>query len=146
MKIYKAKRKGPINYLLIGFMALPLVIFYLEKDRFMEEPFLLILLLIPLLLILWIYFDTFYKIENDKLIYRSGFLRGKIEIAAITEILKGKTMWSGIKPALARNGLVIKFNQYDEIYIAPENNDDIISHLLKVNPDIKITVPHKVQI
>ncbi len=146
MKIYKAKRKGFINYLLIGFMALPFIFFYFDKDKFIEEPFLILLLVIPLILILWIYFDTSYKIENDKLIYRSGFLRGKIEIASITEIVKGKTMWSGIKPALATKGLIIKFNQYDEIYIAPENNDDILSDLLKVNPDIGITEPHKAQI
>ena len=48
-------------------------------------------------------------------------------------------MWSGIKPALARNGLNIKFNQFDEIYIAPENNDEIITDLLKINPKINIT-------
>jgi len=48
-------------------------------------------------------------------------------------------MWSGTKPALARNGLIIKFNKYDEIYIAPERNNELISDLLKVNPEIKIT-------
>ena len=101
--------------------------------------FILLPLLSPLILIFWIYFDTFYKIENNKLIYRSGFLRGKIEILNIKEILKGKTMWSGIKPALARNGLIIKFNKYDEIYIAPENNDELISDLIKLNSEIKIT-------
>ena len=90
-------------------------------------------------MISWIYFDTFYKIENKNLIYHSGFLRGKVEIPMIKEILKGKTMWSGIKPALARKGLIIKFNKYDEIYIAPESNAELISDLLKVNSEIKIT-------
>ncbi|WP_262713030.1 PH domain-containing protein [Subsaximicrobium wynnwilliamsii] len=71
--------------------------------------------------------------------YRSGFLRGTAEIPNIKEIVKGKTMWSGMIPALAKNGLIIKFNAYDEIYIAPENNDDMISDLLKVNSQIKIT-------
>ncbi|WP_223269287.1 MULTISPECIES: PH domain-containing protein [unclassified Polaribacter] len=77
--------------------------------------------------------------ENNELIYRSGFLRGKVEIPTIKEILKGKTMWSGIKPALAKNGLIIKFNKYDEIYIAPESNNELISDLLKLNSEIKIT-------
>ena len=139
MKIYKANRKGFINYLLIGSLILPIIVFFLDKSTFTEKPFILLPLLSPLILIFWIYFDTFYKIENNKLIYRSGFLRGKIEILNIKEILKGKTMWSGIKPALARNGLIIKFNKYDEIYIAPENNDELISDLIKLNSKIKIT-------
>ena len=138
MKIYKANRKGFINYLLIGTLILPIVVFFLDKNTFTEEPFLLLLLLIPLSLISWIYFDTFYQIEKNDLIYRSGFLRGKVEIQNIRGILKGKTMWSGIKPALARNGLIIKFNKYDEIYIAPEDNDKLISDLLKLNPGIEI--------
>jgi len=139
MKIYKANRKGLINYLLIGAMILPIIVFFLDKNTFTEKPFILLPLLSPLILIFWIYFDTFYKIEKNELIYRSGFLRGKIEILNIKEILKGKTMWSGIKPALAKNGLIIKFNKYDEIYIAPENNDELISDLIKLNSEIKIT-------
>lgn len=112
--------------------------FFLDKSTFTEKPFILLPLLSPLILIFWIYFDTFYKIENNELIYRSGFLRGKIEILKIKEIIKGKTSLSGIKPALARNGLIIKFNKYDEIYIAPENNDELISDLIKLNSEIKI--------
>ena len=139
MKIYKANRKGFINYLLIGSLILPIIVFFLDKSTFTEKPFILLPLLSPLIILFWIYFDTFYKIEKKELIYRSGFLRGKIEILNIKEILKGKTMWSGIKPALARNGLIIKFNKYDEIYISPENNDELISDLIKLNSEIKIT-------
>ena len=139
MKIYKANRKGFINYLLIGSVILPIVVFFLDKSTFSEKPFILLPLLSPLILIFWIYFDTFYKIENNELIYRSGFLRGKIKIPMIREILIGKTMWSGTKPALARKGLIIKFNKYDEIYIAPESNNELISDLLKINSEIKIT-------
>jgi len=138
MKVYKANRKGFINYLLIGFMLLPIVIFFLDKNTFMENPFILLPLLTPSILILWIYFDTSYSIENNELIYRSAFIRGNIKIQNIKEILKGKTMWSGIKPALAKKGLIIKFNKYNKIYIAPENNDEIISDLLKINTEIKI--------
>ena len=139
MKIYKPNKKGLINYLLIGSVILPMIIFFLDKNTFTEKPFILLPLLSPLILIFWIYFDTYYKIENNELIYRSGFLRGKVEIPTIKEILKGKTMWSGIKPALAKNGLIIKFNKYDEIYIAPESNNELISDLLKLNSEIKIT-------
>ena len=138
MKIYKANRKGFINYLLIGSAILPIVVFILDKNTFTENPFSILPIFIPLILFFWIYFDTLYKIESNELIYRCGFLRGKIEIQNIKEILIGKTMWSGIKPALARKGLIIKYNNYDEIYVAPENNDEMISDLLKINSEIKI--------
>ncbi|HFS67121.1 MAG TPA: hypothetical protein ENK67_02810 [Flavobacteriia bacterium] len=143
MKIYKTKRKGFINYLLIGSILFPIVVFFSDKNTFFEKPFLLLPPLIPLILFFWIYIDTFYKIENNELIYRSGFLRGKIKISTIKEIIKGKTMWSGIKPALATNGLIIKFNTYDEIYISPKNDNALISDLLKINSEIKIK--HKKQ-
>lgn len=92
MKTYKAKRKGIINYILVLFLILPLVFCLLFKERFIENSLILIPILSPLALILWIYFDTLYKIENDQLYYRSGFLRGKIDISKICEITKGKTM------------------------------------------------------
>lgn len=138
MKTYKAKRKGLINYLLIGAVLLPIAIFFLDKDNFTKNPFILLPLLSPLALIVWIYFDTVYKIEKNQLIYRSGFLRGRIDIPKIKEMVIGKTMWSGIKPAMTTKGLIIKFNNYDEVYIAPENNDELIADLLKLNPGIKI--------
>jgi hypothetical protein len=140
MKIYKANRKGFINYLLIGSVLLPIVVFFIDKNTFIENPIIILPLLCPLILMLWIYIDTIYKIENNELIYRSGFLKGKIEIQNIKEILKGKTMWSGIKPALAGKGLIIKYNKYEEIYVAPVNNDEMIADLLKINSEIKIVV------
>ncbi len=138
MKIYPARKKGFVNYLLIGFFCLPLVVFALDPIKFSNQPFIVLPLLIPLTLLLWIYFDTSYKIEKSKLIYRSGFLRGEIEISSIKEIANGKTMWSGVRPALATNGLIIRYNTYDEIYIAPESNDDVIADLLTLNPLIRV--------
>ena len=110
----------------------------INENDYVERPFILLALMLPLILLLWIYFDTFYIIENDKLFYRSGFLRGEIPIATIREIVKGKTMWSGIKPALARNGLIIKYSKFDEIYIAPQDNNQMLTDLLNINSKIKI--------
>jgi len=138
MKVYKASRKGFINYLLIGLLIFPVIIFFLDPDTLLRNPLILLAILSPLFLVSWIYFDTSYKIEHNILIYRSGFLRGKIEIPSIKEIIKGKTMWGGVKPALAKNGLVIKYNRYDEIYIAPQDKENLISHLVAINPEIII--------
>jgi hypothetical protein len=83
MKIYKANKKGFITYLLIASVILPIVIFFLDKHTLTEKPYVLLPLLSPLTIIFWIYFDTFYKIENKELFYRSGFIRGKIKISSI---------------------------------------------------------------
>lgn len=139
MKVYKANRKGFINYLLVGSVLFPIIIFLINSTIFMEEPLILIPLFLPLIFIFWIYFNTSYRIENKELFYCSGFLKGKIEILSIKEIKNGKTMWSGIKPALSTKGIIIKYNMYDEIYLAPENNNKLISDLLKINQDIIIT-------
>lgn len=139
MKIYKPKRKGFINYLLIGAVGLPIAIFFLDKGTFMEKPFILLPLLTPIILVFWIYFDTLYTIKDKKLIYRSGFLRGEIDTSAIVEIIQGRTLRIAFKTALSKNGLIIKFNAHEIVYTAPENSEEMISDLLKLNPEIRIT-------
>lgn len=100
---------------------------------------LFVLLLLTTGLLLWIYFDTSYKLNQEEFSYKSGPFRGKIEISRINEVIKGKTMWSGIKPATAQKGLIIKYEKYDEIYISPRTNDLFIEKLLELNSEIRIT-------
>ena len=88
--------------------------------------------------LLWIYFGTSYELSKGKLGYKSGPLRGEIEIAQIWEIVKNETLWCGIKPATAGKGLIIKYNKFDEIYISPKTNDSFLKEILRLNPMIKI--------
>ncbi|NME71839.1 hypothetical protein HHU12_27990 [Flammeovirga aprica JL-4] len=55
------------------------------------------------------------------------------------EIVKGETLLSGTKAAVACHGLIVKFAKYDEVYISPDSNDSFIEEILKINPDIKIS-------
>ena len=89
--------------------------------------------------LLWIYFGTEYELTKTELKYKSGPIKGKIIIDEITEIIKNKTMWSGLKPATSRNGLIIKYKKFEEIYISPESNDIFINKILEINKSIKIT-------
>lgn len=123
---------------MVVFFLLPILIFYFDKNTFIEKPFILLFLLTLFALIAWVYFDTVYKIEGTNLIIQSAFLRGKTAILESKEIQKGRTMWSGVKPTIAKNGLIIKYNKYDEIYLTPENNDEMVADLLKINPEIKV--------
>ncbi|WP_052158386.1 PH domain-containing protein [Lacinutrix jangbogonensis] len=83
------------------------------------------------------FFGTEYEITQSELKYKSGPFHGKIELEQIREIIKGKTMWSGMKPATAKNGLIIKYGKYDEIYISPITNDTFVRKILELNNDIK---------
>lgn len=62
MKFYKANRKGFFKYVLVAFTIFPIVIFLFDQSAFTEKPFLILILLLPVILLYWIYLDTYYKI------------------------------------------------------------------------------------
>ncbi|MER2997983.1 PH domain-containing protein [Pontibacter populi] len=138
MKVYKAKRKGPVPYMIAVLVLLPLVVYSLDVEAFSERPYMLLPLLVPLVLLLSIFFGTWYKIGDGKLKYRSGFIWGEINISDIRQLIVGDTMWSGLKPAMASKGIIVKYYRYDEIYIAPENNEELIEDLKVLNPSIEV--------
>ncbi len=110
-----------------------------KTDSSIYEHWPLILVLAGTGLLLWIYFGTSYELNQDGFIYRSGPMNGKISINRIKEIVKGKTLWMGFRPATARKGLIVKYDQYNEIYISPKTNESFIEKILKLNSNIKIT-------
>ena len=65
-------------------------------------------------------------------------MNGKIEISRIHEIVVGKTLWAGNRPAMASKGLIIKYDKYEDLYISPDTNEKFITEILKHKPDIKI--------
>lgn len=83
--------------------------------------------------------NTTYEIKNGLIYYRSGIVRGSVAIDRIREIIKGKTMYAGLKPAAASKGLIIKYDMYEEIYISPDTNDSFVEALLKIKSNIAVT-------
>lgn len=102
------------------------------------EQWMPIILVLVALMIIWMWFATYYEIEGKRLYYRSGPVNGSIDINAIRKIESGKTQFSGLKPALASNGCVVHYNKYDEIYLSPKDKDGFFAELLKVNPAIEV--------
>lgn len=124
-----------VNVFLIG-----IIIFdFATKTNVIREYWLMFIILAVVAHLFWFYFGTRYELSNNQLIYRSGPFYGKLEINRITEIVKGKTLWVGIKPATARNGLIVKYDKYNEIYISPKTNESFIKKILELNSEIKIT-------
>lgn len=97
------------------------------------------LLLLVCAFLLWSYYSTYYELTQKQIKYNCGPIKGKIEIKEIREVIKGKTLLVGLKPATARKGLIIKYGKFDEIYMSPQTNDEFINRLLELNDAIKIT-------
>lgn len=97
-----------------------------------------ILLLSIIGIIIWTIKDTFYILTEKELKFKSGFLNGSIKTESIKELEVNKTMWVGIKPATAKRGVIVKYNQFDQIYISPRDNEEFVKELLKIKPEIKI--------
>jgi hypothetical protein len=141
----KFKSRKDILFQLLGFSIIVFFIgiilfrvFYdgIENYNFMWTD---IFMLTVAGFLIWLGLGTNYELTQTELKYKSGPIRGKIEIDKIHEIIKGKTLWSGLKPATARNGLIIKYEKYNEIYISPKTNDSFMKKILELNDKIKIT-------
>ncbi|WP_298507080.1 PH domain-containing protein [uncultured Maribacter sp.] len=129
-----------ISVFLTGIMFLDIVNGKMEKEGYW--PLFLVFGVVGLLL--WLFFGTNYELsEKDGLIYRSGPFKGKINTDRITEIIKGKTLWVGFRPATARKGLIIKYDKYNELYISPKTNETFINKILELRSGIKISDGHK---
>ncbi len=121
------------------FIAISIVIIF-NAETSGSKYFSVAVILAVVGLLFWLYFGTNYKLtKNNQLQYRSGPFVGEIDVDTITEIIKGKTLWVGLKPATAKKGLIIKYDKYNEIYISPKTNETFIQQILKRNKHIKIT-------
>lgn len=139
MTKFETNRAGFFRVFLLAAILLPVIIFFMDKEVILARPFILLPAIVPAVLLLWIYFGTEYIIQEQKLLYKSAFIKGEIDIQKIREITKGRTTWIGLRPATATNGLLIKFNTYDEIYISPKDHEAFIDALKNINNNINIT-------
>jgi hypothetical protein len=141
----KFKSKKDILFQLLGFSIIGffigIILFRIFSDGIENYNFIWtdIFMLTVAGFLTWLGLGTNYELTQTELKYKSGPIRGKIEIDKIHEIIKGKTLWSGLKPATARNGLIIKYEKYNEIYISPKTNDSFMKKILELNDKIKIT-------
>ncbi|QXP79654.1 MULTISPECIES: PH domain-containing protein [Winogradskyella] len=140
---FESKKDMLFSVIILGlnaFFITIIVIGLINGEIKQQEYWPLIVIFGVVILIFWLFFGTNYKLtKQDGLIYKCGPLKGQIKIEDITQIIKGKTLWVGLKPATSRNGLIIKYNKYDEIYISPKTNETFIKKILKLNSNIKIT-------
>ena len=91
-------------------------------------------------MLIWILLDTRYKIVEKKLFYASGPIRGSIKIERIRKVERWNKWYvmSFIKPALDKDGLIIYYDKFEDIFISPENKEEFIKALCEMNPGIEV--------
>jgi len=81
---------------------------------------------------------TDYTIKTDKLYIRCGILyRITLPISKIIEITHKSTVLSS--PALSAQRIGIRYGRKNWVYISPQNQEDFISDIKSINPDISIS-------
>ncbi|GEN52731.1 PH domain-containing protein [Halobacillus faecis] len=86
--------------------------------------------------LVWIWFHTGYKVENQELLIHSGPLRKRINIMNITKIKTTKSLMSS--PALSLEKLEIFYGDYKSTFISPQDEQRFVHALLEKNPQIEI--------
>lgn len=136
---FKAKKTGLLNTQFIVAVLFPFVAAWLAYDVVQRSPWVLVITFLPLAVIIWVKAGTGYEIRDNILLYRSAFLRGKIDINTITKVDVQTTLWVGKKAATGPGGIVITYDNNKTIYITPESNDAMVKQLRKINRNIVVS-------
>ena len=139
---FKSKSDMFFQVVLYGVCLLLVSLSFFSFFEAKQDYGLIVLVLINVFvigLILWLLHGTNYELNDFFFQYRAAFFRGKIPLENIQELVVGKTMWAGYKPATARNGIIIKYDSGREIYISPNSNESFVEKIQELNPEIKIS-------
>lgn len=83
-------------------------------------------------------FHTDYTIRGDKLEIRCGILfHMTLPVSRIIEISHKSTMLSS--PALSAKRIGIRYGRKNWVYVSPQNQENFISDLRSINPEIAIS-------
>lgn len=97
----------------------------------------ILLLLMVNTIILLSLFTFSYTIEGDELIVRySIFYNHRIKIASISKIKETRTLLAG--PAASLDRIAVSYGSYLPTILSPHEKKEFITHLLELNPNIKV--------
>lgn len=132
-KKYVSKKDVGFALLFIACPLLTWLILFLHPNSYF-----FFFALVTTLFFSWIWFGTYYLLDNEYFMCRCGPLKKKIPIDKIVEIRRNVMSFHGMRPALTFNYLQIRYNRYDDVYIAPEDEEAFIQELMGRNPYIAI--------
>jgi len=108
-------------------ILIPFLSFYYSLE-------LLIVFIASILLSLWIWFSTEYRIEDNELYIKSWVLRKRIKLSDIMAIRKVENIYSSY--ALSVKRLEIDVKSFGKTFIAPDDFDNFINEIRKKNSNI----------
>ncbi|WP_298154815.1 PH domain-containing protein [Flavobacterium sp.] len=128
-----------ILWVLVIMLPVPFIYATLFSEEAIEIVPLIVILLIEVFFLSML-LDTKYIVDGNLLHYRSGPIRGKIDILKIRKIEENNSFikTSTLKPGLSNKGFTIHYNAYDDIFISPERKEDFVKTLVAINPQIEV--------
>ncbi|MFB6340160.1 PH domain-containing protein [Saccharicrinis sp. FJH62] len=91
------------------------------------------------ILMIWIWFNTKYKIKNEKLHISTGPFYWNVLITEINTIRLNQQTFGGVyKLSLSWKCMQVTYKSTRTIYISPLNEPEFLAQLLKINPNIAI--------
>lgn len=87
-------------------------------------------------LLLWLWFGTSYKIEEELLKIKSGPFRSTVNIEDIKRLNATKTLLAG--PALSIDRIEILHKKYDIAIVSPKDRTEFVQALLTKNKCIEV--------
>ncbi len=141
MTVFKsAKNKFSVALLWVLAICLPIPLIFAmyTEGEIVIFPTILIVLVDAFFISMLL--DTRYIVDGNTLSYRSGPIRGKIDIMKIRKIEEHNSFikYNTLKPGLSNRGFVIHFNAFDDIFISPDDKQKFVAVLLKINPEIQV--------
>ena len=102
----------------------------------------IVILLSVILFVIYMFMTTEYKIENDELTIKCGFLYNKIiDIKTIKKIKETNNPLSS--PATSLDRLEINYGKFDSIIISPKLKSEFINDIKRLNPNVEIKYKKK---
>ena len=141
IKVFRTRTDALFNGLMIFSIAIcviPMWPLLRSGISGIEAVIAFVILATTTLMMIAFYTHTYYRIEGNELRWRSSILFGKFSISSIHKVAVNQTLWVGTRPATAKNGVIIYYNKYDEIYFSPSDNEAFVAALLEINPEIKV--------
>jgi hypothetical protein len=105
-----------------------------------EGPFLGLVVTVPVyLFMVYIFFNTWYEINGNRLTIHSGFLyHQEIEIRSITNLRATNNPLSA--PAASFDRLELRYLNNRTVLISPKDKSGFIEELRKIHPEIEVKV------
>ncbi|HLQ98363.1 MAG TPA: PH domain-containing protein [Candidatus Dormibacteraeota bacterium] len=91
---------------------------------------------LTILSLLWLWFGTSYKIEEELLKIKSGPFRSTVNIGDIRRLSVTKTLLAG--PALSIDRIEILYKKYDIAIVSPKDKTEFVQALLIKNKAIEV--------